>query len=98
MLVDSHNETSPMPKVELEYGDLFSIVDKPLSEDKQARLDDRLGETKVMIPVENDSNTSKMATSPIKIDALPKSKQIAKIIIYYDDNSFQIFNPSNSSF
>lgn len=98
MFVDSHNETFPIPKVESEYGDLFSTVDKPSSEGKQERLN-RLGETKeLVIPVENDDNITKTVTSPINIDSLPKSKQIAKIIIYYDDNSFQIFNPSNSSF
>lgn len=75
------------------YGDLFG--------DENHWSGSKQEDVSVIRSEKAEKSTDVRSTSmhvPFEEAKIPmKSKQISKIIIYYDDNSFQIFDPSKTS-
>lgn len=80
---DFHINNPPM------YKDLFDSAEDGNREN--IKLD-----TSVVSPKE-DSSKIEVLRADIKDIRTVKQKMITKIIIYFDDNSFQTFNPSNDN-
>lgn len=73
------------------YGDLFTDWTSKDNVPEKQLIVSSAEEQNRKIAVLNEQNL------PLEVKLPTKSKQISKIIIYFDDNSFQVFKPSSDS-